>query len=499
MPLSVFPTRLLRASTEIRERPFSFSDGCQAVMHKKESEERMFHSIENTVCEFIASSLRGWSVVVWLFASLCACADVATVGGVQWSYTVSNGKATIYNSTQTPAIPSETTGAITVPSSLGGYPVTCIGLGAFRACHYLTSITVQSGVTTISAEAFYDSRELSSVKLPEGVTQIGTKAFAHCSKLKSVNIPDSVNSIGEYAFYNCQALMSIHLPSGLTAIQAMTFYSCRSIASFDIPISVTTIGSSAFDDCRGITSITIPPYVDSIGSSAFSWCMYLQEVTIPASVSSIGYNAFNSCDMLETIYTDVGNTGRLQDMLWSANLNPKDVTIIEIEPVSPLSYLDVANARYVPKTIVLKSGNNELNEEAYAVACALYGLTPVSKPANPQLIPDGCKAVPNDARIVQAGEKVVAKDAEIVPDGSIAVTKESIAAPSAGTVKVEDGVVQLGVSVRKTSDLTKEKKEWGLVSLGADDVKVVGGKVVISVPVDSVSGFMVIQTMDTTK
>lgn len=60
----------------------------------------------------------------------------------------------------------------------------------------------------------------------------------------------------------------------------------------------------------------------------------------------------------------------------------------------------------------------------------------------------------------------------------------------------EDGKVQLGVTVLKTSDLTVEKKNWDEVTLTANDVKVVDGKIVISGPVDSASGYMVIQTKD---
>ena len=58
----------------------------------------------------------------------------ATVNGIEWLYIVSDGKAIIYNDTSSSyggsaggaAIPNSTTGAITIPAKLGGYPVTLV-------------------------------------------------------------------------------------------------------------------------------------------------------------------------------------------------------------------------------------------------------------------------------------------------------------------------------------------------------------------------------------
>lgn len=84
-----------------------------------------------------------------------------------------------------------------------------------------------------------------------------------------------------------------------------------------------------------------------------------------------------------------------------------------------------------------------------------------------------------------------------IPDDKVLVTKESIAAPSAGTVTVEGNKVRLGVTVLKTSDLTAEKKDWGKVKLTKDNIDVDDdGNIIVNVPVDSASGFMVIQTKD---
>ena len=51
-----------------------------------------------------------------------------TINGITWTYTVSSGKASLGGGLpSSPAVSTSTSGAITIPSTLGGYPVTLIG------------------------------------------------------------------------------------------------------------------------------------------------------------------------------------------------------------------------------------------------------------------------------------------------------------------------------------------------------------------------------------
>ena len=70
----------------------------------------------------------GLSLVLFV-ATFCVQAATEMVDGITWTYTVSNGKASLGydNGYCSAAIPSSSTGAITIPSTLGGYPVTSIG------------------------------------------------------------------------------------------------------------------------------------------------------------------------------------------------------------------------------------------------------------------------------------------------------------------------------------------------------------------------------------
>jgi len=77
-------------------------------------------------------------------------------------------------------------GALAIPLTYDGKPVTSIGDRAFWKCSNLTSVTI-----------------------PDSVTRIGLWAFRRCSSLTSVTIPDSVISIYNGAFEGCTSLKRI--------------------------------------------------------------------------------------------------------------------------------------------------------------------------------------------------------------------------------------------------------------------------------------------------
>ena len=266
------------------------------------------------------------------------------VGDYTYTYSVLNGQAEIGSSNHwTTAVSPKPTGHVTVPSSLGGFPVVGIGKYAFVYCYNLEGVTIPSGVTSIGERAFYDCSNLTSLTIPEGVTAIGECTFSHCSKLEGVTIPESVTAIGQYAFDGCSKLKSVHIsdlvkwcqikfgylanpllqahelylngervtqltiPEGVTSIGSYAFAGCSGLTEVMFPNSVTNIGGVAFMDCSGLMELALPGSVVEIGTSAFRGCSGLTEVEIPHGVKAIGGGVFSDCSSLTKITVDPGN------------------------------------------------------------------------------------------------------------------------------------------------------------------------------------------------
>ena len=181
--------------------------------------------------------------------------------------------------------------------------VTSIGASAFRGCSSLTSVTLPDSFTAlgIGTYAFYGCSSLTSINIPKNITTITAYTFYGCSSLTSIDIPNKVATIAAYVFYNCTSLTSINISKRVRVIGESAFRGCSSLTSITIPDSVTSIGTYVFQDCTSLASITIPDRVTSIGAYAFRGCSSLTSITIPNGVTTIGNYAFRNCTSLESI------------------------------------------------------------------------------------------------------------------------------------------------------------------------------------------------------
>jgi hypothetical protein len=256
--------------------------------------------------------------------------------GIKWRYRVRDGVALL---TRAEGV-SE---SMTIPPSLGGYPVTKITDGVFEFCLGLKSVAIPDSVTSIGRYAFFLHGNLESISvdvnnpkycsrnglllskngktlimgrggevtIPAGVTCIGDSAFIDCRGLTSVTIPDSVIKIRDWAFAGCSGLTSVTIPNSVKCIGCNAFSDCALVSAI-IPAGVTSIGDCAFSNCKRLNSVTIPNSVKRIGCSAFSGCFSLASVTIPNSVTSIGDRAFSYCALTSvTIPENVRDMGHL--------------------------------------------------------------------------------------------------------------------------------------------------------------------------------------------
>jgi hypothetical protein len=259
----------------------------------------------------------------------------AAVQAEDYNYTTNNGTITVTKYTG----PG---GAVTIPGTINGLPVTSIGDGAFYGCTSLASVTIGNSVTSLGEAPFSYCISLTAITvdtnnpvyssvdgvlfnknqtaliqypagkagsqytIPDSVTTIegsygwgGERgAFAYCTSLTSVTIGNSVTSIGEAAFSSCTSLTSITIPNSVSSIGEGLFHRCFSLTSITIPNSVTSIGYMAFSYCISLTNATLGNSVTTIVSSAFYFCTSLTNVTIPNSVTTLGFEAFSGCTSL---------------------------------------------------------------------------------------------------------------------------------------------------------------------------------------------------------
>ena len=274
--------------------------------------------------------------------------------GVVWTYTVTNGYAVIGDGANS-AISGDTSGNLTVPSTLSGYPVVEIASYAFDFCYKLTSVTI-----------------------PNSVTSIGDGAFDYCLGLTSVTIPNGVTSIGKFAFFSCTNLTSVKI--GATSIGDDAFYNCRGLTNVIISEGVTSIGHTAFIGCRGLTTMTIPEGVTNIGWQAFSSCTALTSVVLPSSLTNLEWGTFAYCDNLMSIevaqdnpaYSSVGGlllTKDLKTLVHGVNGNvaiPAGVTTIDFWAFPDLRGLT---------SVTIPDGVREIRSCAFAGCTGLKSVT----------------------------------------------------------------------------------------------------------------------------
>lgn len=195
--------------------------------------------------------LSAFLAVAMLLTLLPAAAFAAPAPESDFEYGASNGTAAITKY-------KGAGGAVEIPATLGGSPVTGIGMHAF---------------------AEYTS--LKSVSMPESMTWIGNGAFAGCTGLESVALPAGLKSIGENVFYSCTSLTSVVIPDKVTSIGSLAFFGCLKLESITVPAGITTLASSFVYGCTNLKKIEFK------GTQAQWNALLIDPNTLPVGVSIV--------------------------------------------------------------------------------------------------------------------------------------------------------------------------------------------------------------------
>ena len=268
----------------------------------------------------------------------------------KWKYDVVDGGAVITDITQT-------SGSITIPATIDGYPVTGITDGLFEGCTGLTGVSLPGSLLSggCSANLSTNGWKLLS-KDSDGTEEYQSAAIGNSastsmslsldgpydltfswkvssesgydylrwyldgtekSKISGTggtwqNVPVSVPA-GEHTIQwtyskdsssasgsDC-GWVKVKRPTGGGAISAIFPDSYATLQSVTLTGATTEIPAHALEGCAALTSFNIPLTVTNIGTSAFADCTSLTSVMIPGSVKQIGEGAFAGCSSLAQV------------------------------------------------------------------------------------------------------------------------------------------------------------------------------------------------------
>ncbi len=249
-----------------------------------------------------------------------------------------------------PAIGVETTGAVTIPSTVDynnfTYNVTNIATKAFSNCLGLEKVILPESLTSMDAQAFYECSKLQNITVRMiSPFELNANSFSNISNYCGLHVPEGyevdylekgwTKSVfkggvvegddaltGGYKFTSTNSdgveitfvILDIDEKTAQVGDNVEVAISDNSSETITIPAvvecngveyAVTTIGEKAFQSCTDIKNVVLPEGLKVISYSSFSGCTNISEIIIPSSVTSIENNAFNGCSVLTKVISRI--------------------------------------------------------------------------------------------------------------------------------------------------------------------------------------------------
>ena len=262
----------------------------------------VFDDVASGCCAYVRRNSTGWGVDIpgtWQGIRIEYYAPPPLMPPTGWKYRLINNDTEV----EIYSIPCDTVGDITIPSSLGGKPVTSIGDWSFSNCCAFTSITIPRSVKRIGVGAFYGCAGLAHVELHDNYLELDSLSFAKCEGLKSVTLHANIGAAND-AFY-ASGVEVVHIAADFDGLQyiggsytynivyangiADLFHPCNKLVAFSVER-----GNQTFKDVDGLL-------LTADGKTLVCCPAGLRSATIPASVRIVDVCAFFNCSELESI------------------------------------------------------------------------------------------------------------------------------------------------------------------------------------------------------
>ncbi|MCQ2460299.1 MAG: leucine-rich repeat domain-containing protein [Ruminococcus sp.] len=246
-----------------------------------------------------------------------------------FEYAVVNGEAAITNCSSSDA-------NLTVPDTLGGYPVTSTYLASFTNCS-AQSIVLPEGMKLIRQGSFFGCQYLSRIKLPQSMETVEKEAFGKCETLQEIDFGGAV-TIGEDIAVGSDSLSTVIISGNCKEILGadpflyntsliqfvvgeggdgnfsavdgvlynrdqtalLVYPKAKEDKLFKIPSSVKSVAQSAFAYSQYLETIDLNT-VEEIETYAFEGCSVLSRVIMSKELRVLGSDAFYNCKDLKSI------------------------------------------------------------------------------------------------------------------------------------------------------------------------------------------------------
>lgn len=272
---------------------------------------------------------------------------------------------------------------LSIPATLGGFPVTKVGERAFYSYYGrdFESVVMPDTVVEIEWEAFWGMEDLKTVRLSENLETIGSFAFSGCDRLETVIFGRKVEVIGYGAFSECISLKKIELPDSVTVLGEKVFSECYKLSSIKLGENLEIIRDYAFSKNYRLKNITIPKKVKQVGKMAFEKCGDLQRVTFRNSKTKLDTGVFYECTGLRKANLPKG-IKNIPEQTFYGCTGLKSVTVPKsVAIIKKYSFYNCSSL-----------GTVKLNRRVYAIgdrAFAGSGLKKITLNSNMQYIGNG--------------------------------------------------------------------------------------------------------------